>query len=67
MYVHSMKVNSNKEIAKKGIENILSQNKNILDIITEEKKSQIVDFDEHIKEVQKEYTVHCIKISNTLM
>jgi len=48
-----MKENFNKEIAKQGIKNILSQNKNILDIISEEKNSQIVDFDEHLKEVQK--------------
>ena len=48
-----MKDSSNEKIAKQGMENILSQNKNILDVITEEKGSQIVDFDKHIKEVQK--------------
>ena len=48
-----MKDSSSEKIAKQGIENILSQNKNILDVITEEKGSQIVDFDEHVKEVQK--------------
>ena len=48
-----MEDNSGKEIARQGMENILSQNKNISDIITEGKGFQIVDFDEHIKEVQK--------------
>ena len=48
-----MKDNSNKQTSNQSVENILSQNKNILDIISKKRESPIENFDAHIVEVQK--------------